>query len=127
MFGYRIQVYCLMAVGVLGMVVWGHHMFVSGMSPFSGEYFSVATLLITVPMAIYGANMMASLWGGQLQLTTPMLFVLGTIAFFGTGGFGGLFLGNATADMQLHDTYFEGSEIDYTPQTVSPQEVPVTA
>jgi len=106
LFGYRIQVYCLMAVGVLGMVVWGHHMFVSGMSPFSGEYFSVATLLITLPMAIFGVNMMASLWGGKLQLSTPMLFTLGVIAFFGTGGFGGLFLGNATADMQLHDTYF---------------------
>jgi cytochrome c oxidase subunit 1 len=105
-FGYRIQVYSLIAVGVLGMVVWGHHMFVSGMSPFSGEYFSVATLLITLPMAIFGVNMMASLWGGRLRLTTPMLFALGAIAFFGTGGLGGLFLGNATADMQLHDTYF---------------------
>jgi cytochrome c oxidase subunit 1 len=105
-FGYRIQVYCMIAVGVLGMVVWGHHMFVSGMSPFSGEYFSIATLLITLPMAIYGVNMMASLWGGRLRLTTPMLFALGVIAFFGTGGLGGLFLGNATADMQLHDTYF---------------------
>jgi cytochrome c oxidase subunit 1 len=106
LFGYRIQVYCLIAVGVLGMVVWGHHMFVSGMSPFSGEYFTVATLSITLPMAIFGVNMMASLFGGRLQLTTPMLFTLGIVAFFGTGGLGGLFLGNATADMQLHDTYF---------------------
>ena len=105
-FGYRIQVYSLIAVGVLGMIVWGHHMFVSGMSPFSGEYFSVATLLITLPMAIFGVNMMASLWGGRLLLSTPMLFALGAVAFFGTGGLGGLFLGNATADMQLHDTYF---------------------
>jgi cytochrome c oxidase subunit 1 len=106
LFGYRIQVYCLIAVGVLGMVVWGHHMFVSGMSPVSGEYFTVATLSITLPMAIFGVNMMASLFGGTLRLTTPMLFTLGIIAFFGTGGLGGLFLGNATADMQLHDTYF---------------------
>ncbi|MBI2833717.1 MAG: cbb3-type cytochrome c oxidase subunit I [Acidobacteria bacterium] len=105
-FGYRIQVYCLIAVGVLSMVVWGHHMFVSGMSPFSGEYFTLATLLITIPMTIFGVNMMGSLWGGKLRLTTAMLFTLGVIAFFGTGGFGGLFLGNATADMQLHDTYF---------------------
>ena len=105
-FGYRIQVYSLISVGVLGMVVWGHHMFVSGMSPFSGEYFSVATLVITFPMAIYGVNMMASLWGGRLRVSAPMLFALGTLAFFGTGGLGGLFLGNATADMQLHDTYF---------------------
>jgi cytochrome c oxidase subunit 1 len=105
-FGYRIQVYNLVAVGVLSMVVWGHHMFVSGMSPFSGEYFTLVTLLITIPMTIFGVNMIASLWGGRLLLATPMLFTLGVIAFFGTGGFGGLFLGNATADMQLHDTYF---------------------
>jgi cytochrome c oxidase subunit 1 len=105
-FGYRISVYCLMAVGVLSMIVWGHHMFVSGMSPFTGEYFSLATLLITIPMAIIGVNMLASLWGGVIRLATPMLFALGIIALFGTGGFGGIFLGNATADMQLHDTYF---------------------
>jgi cytochrome c oxidase subunit 1 len=105
-FGYRIQVYCLMAVAVLGTIVWGHHMFVSGMSPFSGEYFSLATLLITLPMAIFGVNMMASLWGGRLLLRAPMLYALGVLALFGTGGLGGMFLGNATADMQLHDTYF---------------------
>jgi cytochrome c oxidase subunit 1 len=105
-FGYRISVYSLIAVGVLSMIVWGHHMFVSGMSPFSGEYFTLATLLITIPMTVFGVNMMGSLWGGRLRLTTPMLFTLGVIALFGSGGFGGLFLGNATADMQLHDTYF---------------------
>jgi cytochrome c oxidase subunit 1 len=95
-----------MAVGVLSMIVWGHHMFVSGMSPFTGEYFSLATLTITVPMAIIGVNLLASLFGGVIRLTTPMIFCLGVIALFGTGGFGGIFLGNATADMQLHDTYF---------------------
>jgi cytochrome c oxidase subunit I len=105
-FGYRTSVYCLMAVGCLSMIVWGHHMFVSGMSPFSGEYFSLVTLTITVPMTIFGLNMLASLWGAKLQLASPMLFVLGVIALFGSGGLGGLFLGNATADMQLHDTYF---------------------
>ena len=88
------------------MIVWGHHMFVSGMSPFTGEYFSLVTLTITVPMTIFGVNMLASLWGAKLHLRTPMLFALGVLALFGTGGFGGLFLGNATADMQLHDTYF---------------------
>ncbi|MEP7310536.1 MAG: cbb3-type cytochrome c oxidase subunit I [Acidobacteriota bacterium] len=105
-FGYRMSVYCLMAVGALSMIVWGHHMFVSGMSPFSGEYFSLVTLTITVPMTIFGVNMLASLWGARLQLASPMLFVCGVIALFGSGGLGGLFLGNATADMQLHDTYF---------------------
>jgi cytochrome c oxidase subunit 1 len=105
-FGYRISVWCLIAVGCLSMIVWGHHMFVSGMSPFTGEYFSLVTLTITVPMTIFGVNMLASLWGAKLELRTPMLFALGVIALFGSGGFGGLFLGNATADMQLHDTYF---------------------
>jgi cytochrome c oxidase subunit 1 len=105
-FGYRITVLCLVAVGCLSMIVRGHHMFVSGMSPFSGEYFSLVTLTITVPMTIFGVNMLASLWGAKLQLRTAMLFSLGVIALFGSGGLGGLFLGNATADMQLHDTYF---------------------
>jgi cytochrome c oxidase subunit 1 len=105
-FGYRISVWSLVAVGALSMIVWGHHMFVSGMSPFTGEYFSLVTLTITVPMTIFGVNMLASLWGAKLQLRSPMLFALAVIALFGSGGFGGLFLGNATADMQLHDTYF---------------------
>jgi cytochrome c oxidase subunit 1 len=105
-FGYRTSVWSLVAVGVLSMVVWGHHMFVSGMSPFTGEYFSLVTLTITVPMTIFGVNMLASLWGASLRLRVPMLFVLSVLALFGSGGFGGLFLGNATADMQLHDTYF---------------------
>jgi cytochrome c oxidase subunit 1 len=105
-FGYRITTLCYLAIAALSMIVWGHHMFVSGMSPFSGEYFSVVTLLITIPSAIIGVNMLGSVFGGALRLTTPMYFALGLIAFFGVGGFGGLFLGNATADIQLHDTYF---------------------
>lgn len=105
-FGYRGSVYSLIAVGALSMIVWGHHMFVSGMSPFTGEYFSLATLLITIPMAIYGVNMLGSVWGGAVRLTSPMVWALGVIALFGSGGFGGIYLGNATADMQLHDTYF---------------------
>jgi cytochrome c oxidase subunit 1 len=105
-FGYRISVWCLVAVGSLSMIVWGHHMFVSGMSPFTGEYFSLVTLTITVPMTIFGVNMLASLWGAKLSFRVPMMFALGVLLLFGSGGFGGLFLGNATADMQLHDTYF---------------------
>jgi len=105
-FGYRITIWSLVLSGFLGMIVWGHHMFVSGMSPFSGEYFSLSTLLITIPMAIVGVCMLGSLWGARLKMATPGLFILGLISMFGTGGFGGLFLGNATADIQLHDTYF---------------------
>lgn len=105
-FGYKLTVYSYLTIASLSMIVWGHHMFVSGMSPFSGEYFTLVTLLITIPSAIIGVNMLASLWGGSLRFDTPMLFALGLISLFGTGGFGGIFLGNATADIQLHDTYF---------------------
>jgi cytochrome c oxidase subunit 1 len=105
-FGYRLTVYCLITIAFLSMVVWGHHMFVSGMNPLVGEFFSIGTLLITIPSTIIGVNMIATLWGGKLRLTTAALFALGTICFFGVGGFGGLFLGNAAADIQLHDTAF---------------------
>ncbi len=105
-FGYRLTVYSLLLIAVLSMIVWGHHMYVSGMSPYIGEYFAIATLAITIPSAIIGMNMIASLWGGRIRLTTPMLFAIGIISLFGTGGLGGIFLGNATSDIQLHDTYF---------------------
>ncbi|MCP4249679.1 MAG: cytochrome c oxidase subunit I, partial [bacterium] len=102
----KLTAWSYVGMSALGMIVWAHHMFISGMSPYSAEYFSVATLLITIPATIIGINMLASLWGGKLRLRTPMLFAIGLIALFGTGGLGGLFLGNATADVQLHDTYF---------------------
>jgi cytochrome c oxidase subunit 1 len=105
-FGSRITTLSLYGIAFLSMIVWGHHMFVSGMSPFVGEFFSIGTLLITIPSAMIGVNMLGSLWGGSLRLTTAMLFTLGLISFFGTGGMGGLFLGNAAADIPLHDTYF---------------------
>ena len=105
-FGFRVTTWSLYAIALLSMLVWGHHMFVSGMSPFVGEFFSIGTMLITVPSAMIGVNMIASLWGGSLRLTTAMLFTLGLISLFGTGGMGGLFLGNAAADIPLHDTYF---------------------
>src|SRR5262249_50754601 len=82
-FGYRISVWCLAAVGSLSMIVWGHHMFVSGMSPFTGEYFSLVTLTITVPMTIFGVNMLASLWGATINMRVPMMFALAVIALFG--------------------------------------------
>jgi cytochrome c oxidase subunit 1 len=112
-FGYRLTVYSLYAIAVLSMIVWGHHMFVSGMNPYLGEFFAIGTLAITIPSAVIGFNMIASLWGGKLHLRTPMLFALGLIALFGTGGFGGIFLGNATSDIQLHDTYFVVGHFHY--------------
>ncbi|MBI4028111.1 MAG: cbb3-type cytochrome c oxidase subunit I [Verrucomicrobia bacterium] len=105
-FGYRLVVISLIVLTALSVVVWGHHMFVSGMSPYLGEFFTIGTMLITVPSAVIGLCLIASLWGGCLRLTTPMLFAIGVIALFGTGGFGGIFLGNATSDIFLHGSYF---------------------
>jgi len=112
-FGYRMTVYSFWIIGALGMVVWGHHMYVSGMSPFAGEFFSVGTLLITIPSAIIGFNLLASLWGGSLRFATPMLFATALVALFGLGGFGGIFLGTATSDIYLHDTYFVVGHFHY--------------
>jgi cytochrome c oxidase subunit 1 len=105
-FGYRLTVYSLLVIALLSMVVWGHHMFVSGMSPVVGEFFSIGTLLITIPSAIIGVNMIATLWGGKLRASTAAMYAIGTVALFGVGGMGGVFLGNAAADVHLHDTAF---------------------
>ena len=105
-FGYRVTVVMLWSVAFLSMIVWGHHMFVSGMNPYLGEFFAIATLAITIPFSIIAVNMLASLWGARFRFKTPLLFVLGLISFIGTGGLGGLFLGNSLSDMYLHDTYF---------------------
>ncbi len=105
-FGYRTTTVSLYVIAFLSMIVWGHHMFVSGMSPYVGEFFAIGTMAITVPSAIVGVNLIGSLWGANIRVTAAMLFAIGVIALFGTGGLGGIFLGNATADIQLHDTYF---------------------
>ena len=105
-FGYRTSVISLLVIAVLSMIVWGHHMFTSGMNPYIGEYFSITTVAITVPFAVLGMNLIASLWRAQIRLTTAMLFALGIVAALGIGGLGGLWLGTATSDMYLHDSYF---------------------
>ncbi len=112
-FGYRTTVLALLGIGFLSMIVWGHHMFISGMNPLLGEYFAVATLAITMPFAVLVVNMLASLWGARFRFQAPLLFVLGMISFVGTGGLGGLFLGNALSDMYLHDTYFVVGHFHY--------------
>jgi len=105
-FGYRPTVYALLVIGFLSMIVWGHHMFVTGMNPFVGEYFSIATVIITAPFSVLGVNLLASLWRGRLRLKTPMLFSLAVISAVGFGGLGGLFLGTMTSDIYFHETYF---------------------
>jgi len=104
--GYRATVIALWVIAALSMVVWGHHMYVSGMNPLLGEVFAIGTLAITVPFTVVAANLLASLWRGRFRFDTPLLFVLGLMSLLGTGGLGGLFLGNAVSDMYLHATYF---------------------
>jgi cytochrome c oxidase subunit I len=105
-FGYKLMAGCWVAIVVLSMIVWGHHMFISGMNPFLGSVFAFTTLLITVPSAILVLCWVASLWGANIQFRSPMLFALGFISVFVTGGLGGFFLGSAWTDIPLHDTYF---------------------
>ncbi len=105
-FGYRAMVAAMMAIGCLGFMVWGHHMFVSGMSPYSAFAFSIMTMAIGVPSAIKTFNWLGTLWGGKLRLTTAMLFSIGFVSLFVTGGLSGLFLAQPPVDVPLHATYF---------------------
>src|SRR5438094_52787 len=105
-FGYRAMVFAIFAIGMLGFFVWGHHMFISGMSPYSAVAFSILTLSIGVPSAIKTFNWIGTLWGGQIRLTTAMLFALGFVSLFITGGITGLVLGQTSLDFFFHDTYF---------------------
>ena len=105
-FGYRAMVYALMGIGILGFMVWGHHMFASGMSPYTAIFFSLMTTAIAVPSAIKTFNWLGTLWGGNLRLTSPMLFAIGFVSIFVTGGLSGLFLNQPSVDIFLHDTYF---------------------
>ena len=104
-FGYRAMVFAIFAIGLLGFFVWGHHMFISGMSPYSAIAFSVLTLSIGVPSAVKTFNWIGTLWGGRIRFTTPMLFALGFVSLFVAGGITGLILGQSSLDLAMHDTY----------------------
>ncbi|HEY0246407.1 MAG TPA: cbb3-type cytochrome c oxidase subunit I [Mucilaginibacter sp.] len=105
-FGYHAMVYSLIGITVLSFIVWGHHMFVTGMNPFLGGVFMITTLIIAVPSAVKTFNWLATLWRGNIRFTPAMLFAIGMVSFFISGGLTGIFLGNATLDINLHDTYF---------------------
>jgi cytochrome c oxidase subunit 1 len=105
-FGYRAMVYAMSAIGFLGFCVWGHHMFVSGMSPYTALAFSLLTMSIGVPSAIKTFNWLGTLWGSRIHFTTSMLFALGFVSLFVTGGLSGLFLAQPALDLYLHDTQF---------------------
>jgi cytochrome c oxidase subunit 1 len=105
-FGYPAMVASMLAIGILSFLVWGHHMFVSGMHPLLGTGFAVTTLLIAVPSAVKTFNWLATLWRGRLYYSTAMLFALGFVSLFVAGGLTGIHLGNAPVDIPLHDTYY---------------------
>jgi cytochrome c oxidase subunit 1 len=105
-FGYRMMVWAIVAIGGLSFVVWAHHMYVSGMNPYFGFFFATTTLIIAVPTAIKVYNWVLTLWRGDIHLTVPMLFALGFIVTFVNGGLTGLFLGNVVVDVPLSDTMF---------------------
>src|SRR5262245_3855624 len=105
-FSYRMMVYSMVAIAVLSFIVWGHHMFVSGMSPFLGSVFTLTTLLIAVPSAVKTFNWLGTVWGARIRFTAAGLFAIGFVSLFVSGGLSGIFLGTSAADIQLQDTYF---------------------
>ncbi len=105
-FGYRMMVWALVAIGALSFVVWAHHMYVSGMHPAFGFFFATTTLIIAIPTAIKVYNWVLTLWRGDIHFTVPMLFALAFIVTFVNGGLTGLFLGNVVVDVPLSDTMF---------------------
>ncbi|MCS7224432.1 MAG: cbb3-type cytochrome c oxidase subunit I [Armatimonadetes bacterium] len=105
-FGYRIAIGAALILAFLSCIVWGHHMFVSGMNPYLAMPFSLLTILVSVPFGTILLCIAGTLWGGKFRVTTPFLFSLGFLSLVTTGGVGGLFLGTASTDLYLHDTYF---------------------
>ncbi|MDG2089274.1 MAG: cbb3-type cytochrome c oxidase subunit I [Arenicellaceae bacterium] len=105
-FGYRMMVWAIVAIGGLSFIVWAHHMYVSGMNPYFGFFFATTTLIIAVPTALKVYNWVLTLWRGNIHLTVPMYFAIGFIFTFVNGGLTGLFLGNVTVDLPLSDTMF---------------------
>jgi cytochrome c oxidase subunit I len=112
-FGYHAMVWAIISIGFIGWIVWGHHMFMSGMQPMLGATFMLSTMVIAVPSAIKTFNWLGTIWRGNLRLDTPMLHALGFVGMFAIGGLSGIFLANTPVDIPLHDTYFVVAHIHY--------------
>jgi len=105
-FGYRAMVGSILAIAFLSFIVWGHHMFITGMNPFLGSVFTFTTLLIAIPSAVKAFNYITTLWKGNIQFTPAMLFSIGLVSTFVAGGLTGIILGDSALDINVHDTYF---------------------
>jgi len=105
-FGYRAMIGSILAIAFLSFIVWGHHMFITGMNPFLGSVFTFTTLLIAIPSAVKAFNYMTTLWKGNLQFTPAMLFSIGLVSTFVAGGLTGIILGDSALDINVHDTMF---------------------
>lgn len=112
-YGYKAMVFAIGGIGFLGFIVWGHHMFQSGMNPLLGTSFMLSTIVIAVPSSIKVFNWLGTLWRGNISFTTPMLNALGFISMFIIGGLSGIFMASAPVDIYIHDTYFIVAHIHY--------------
>jgi cytochrome c oxidase subunit 1 len=112
-FGYHAMAFSMIAIAFLSWIVYGHHMFVSGMNPALGLAFMVTTMIIAVPSAIKTFNWLGTLWGGQIRFTVPMLFALGFVWMFVIGGLSGIFMASTPVDIYIQDTYFIVAHIHY--------------
>ncbi|MDB5341198.1 MAG: cytochrome c oxidase subunit, partial [Planctomycetaceae bacterium] len=112
-FGYKPMVYSLAAIAGLGFIVWGHHMFTSGMNPALGMSFMVSTMMIALPSAVKTFNWLGTLWGGKIQFNTPMLNAIAFVSMFVVGGLSGIFMAAVPVDIYFHDTYFIVAHFHY--------------
>ena len=112
-FGYHAMAFSMIAIAFLSWIVWGHHMFVSGMNPLLGTAFMMTTMVIAVPSAIKTFNWLGTLWGGSIRFTSPMLFALGFVSNFVIGGLSGVFMASTPVDIFIHDTYYIVAHFHY--------------
>jgi cytochrome c oxidase subunit 1 len=112
-FGYHAMAFSIIGIAFLSWIVWGHHMFQSGMNPMLGMSFMLTTMVIGVPSAIKTFNWLGTLWGGRIQFRTPMLFALGFVSMFVIGGLSGIYMASTPVDIYIHDTYYIVAHIHY--------------